>query len=568
MRFATRVLLLQIATVVVVVAVSAVVFLLVGVQQLRDEAENAAVNIARTIAADPEVRTSVAAYSADPGTPDAVALRSGSLQSYAQDITARTGTLFVVITDDHGIRLAHPDPGLLGQQVSTDYREVLGGREVVTWERGTLGVSARAKVPIYPPGAAPTGPAIGEVSVGFEPASVFDDLPTLLLAVTGVAALGVAVGVGAALLLRRTWERMTLGLQPEDLVRLLQTQSAVLDGVGDGVVAVDPNGIVRVCNRTAAELLGLTGAADGPLGRPLDALGLPPLVVDAVRNGTARDGVVVAGNVLYVDSRPATQGGRAIGDVLIVRDRTALVALTERLESVRTMTGALRVQRHEFANRLHVASGLLGADRTEEARAFLAEQLARGPVDFPVEHLDLLTDAVLQAVVGAKAIEAGERGVSLSVAPDSLLWQRVADPEDVAAVLGNLMDNAITAAAAGQEPRTVVVGCYGDGTALVLTVADSGAGIAPDDPFGADPGRADSDRIHGWGIGLRLSRELARRRGGDLWIIDRGGVGGGGDDDPAPPAHPHSADGGLGGAVFGARLEGVLDDDDLHRESS
>lgn len=56
-----------------------------------------------------------------------------------------------MIADDHGIRLAHPDPALLGQQVSTDYTRVLAGDEVVTWERGTLGVSARAKVPIYPP---------------------------------------------------------------------------------------------------------------------------------------------------------------------------------------------------------------------------------------------------------------------------------------------------------------------------------------------------------------------------------------------------------------------------------
>ncbi|HYP73556.1 MAG TPA: Spo0B domain-containing protein, partial [Microbacterium sp.] len=497
MRFMTRVLLLQLATVAAVVAVSCAVFLALGIQQLRAEAETSALNIARTIAADPDVRAAVADISADPGTPSGPDLAGGPLQVYASAITARTGTLFVVIADDHGIRLAHPDPDLLGQEVSTDYTEVLAGREVVTWERGTLGLSARAKVPIYPP-AGDASDAVGEVSVGFEPASVFDDLPALALAVGALAAGALAIGAAAALVMRRRWERLTLGLQPEELVALLQNQSAVLDGVGDGVLAIDPDGIVRVCNRTAADMLGIDDAVD----RPLAELGLPAAVVAAIADGTARDGVVVSGRVLYVDSRPVRRGEALIGDVLIVRDRTRLVALSERLESVRSMTAALRVQRHEFANRLHVASGLLDAERTDDARAFLREQLARGPVDYPVAHVDLVTDAVLQALIGAQAIEAGERGVRLSVASDSLLWQRVDDVEDVAAVLGNLVDNAVAAAVRGDEPREVEVGCYGDGAALVLTVADSGPGIDEDDPFAPvvrDTVASDDARVHGWG---------------------------------------------------------------------
>ena len=62
-----------------------------------------------------------------------------------------TGALFVVITDDHGIRLAHPDPQLLGEVVSTSFAEALAGRESVAWESGTLGESARAKVPVRDP---------------------------------------------------------------------------------------------------------------------------------------------------------------------------------------------------------------------------------------------------------------------------------------------------------------------------------------------------------------------------------------------------------------------------------
>lgn len=541
MRFATRMLLLQLATVVTVVGMCSALFAVLAVGQLRAEAEASALSIARTLAQDPDVRALVTQYSADAGTPDAAPLRDGTLQQLAVDVADRTGALFVVITDDHGIRLAHPDPERLGEEVSTSYAEALAGREVVTWEAGTLGESARAKVPVRQ--ADGTKP-VGEVSVGFERASVFDDLPTVLggIGVAAAAALGLATL--ASLLLRRRWERLTLGLQPEELIGLVQNQAAVLDGVGDGVLALDHSGIVRVCNSTAARLLGVTDA----VGRALDDLGLDPVLIDAVRSGDARRGIVRGDRVLYIDLKPVIHGARTLGDIVIVRDRTDVEALAERLQTVRAMTDALRVQRHEFANRMHVAAGLLDADRVPDARAFLAELLDRGPIDFAVAGIDRVPDPFLVSLIGAKALAARERGVELRVSDESLVLGEVAAVEDVAAVLGNLIDNAVVAAAhtADDAPRWVEIGLFGDDDALVLSVADSGEGIDPaTDPFSRrqDVGApaSTSDDVHGHGFGLPLSRELARRRGGDVWVIEPGG----------------SATGAQG-AVVGARLPGVL----------
>lgn len=531
-RFATRALLLQLATVTLVVALCTGVYLLLTLQQLRAEAESTALGIARTLAEDPQVRAEVARISLAEGTPDAEELRDGELQRLASEVTARTGALFVVITDDNGIRLAHPTPSRIGEEVSTPYEAVLAGAEVVDWQTGTLGESARAKVPVRDAAGSP----VGEVSVGFERAGVFDDLPPLLAVIAGTAAGALALAVLAFHLLRRRWERLTLGVQPEELIALVQNQTAVLDGVDDGVLAVDTRGVVRVSNAAADRLLGL----DEPVGRSVGELGLAPAVLDAATGARTRSSAIVGDRMLYLDSRPVVRDGHALGDVLIVRDRTDLVALTERLETVRTMTAALRVQRHEFANRMHVAAGLIDADRVPQARAFLGELVDRGPVAFPVVGLDLVGDPFLHSFLGAKGVEAGERGVALRIAEDTQLIGTVQEAEDVAAVLGNLIDNAVTAAVSGERtPRWVEVALLDDGDALVFTVSDSGPGLGGIEPSPAQPteGTTDDD-VHGHGIGLPLSTEIARRSGGDLWVIDQGG-----------------AD---SGAVFAARIGGAV----------
>ncbi|OJX72422.1 sensor histidine kinase [Leifsonia sp. 71-9] len=540
MRFASQVLLLQVATVSAVVAVCAGAFTWLGVLQLRQEAEASALAIARTVAEDSDVRSAVARYSADPGTPDASALATGPLRPLAEQVRARTGALFVVITDDHGIRLAHPDAGRLGEQVSTSFADALAGRESVAWESGTLGESARAKVPVRDVDG---GDPVGEVSVGFASASVFGSLPGLLTAIGAASAGALAIGVGASWLLRRRLTRVTLGLQPEEFAALVQDRAAVLDGVGEGVLAVTADGVVSVCNGRAAELLGVSGAAHALVGLPIAELGVHPGVAAVLVVGAPVVGetFVVGGRVLYVDLRRVERDGRDLGAVAVIRDRTDLVSLTERLDAVASMTNALRAQRHEFANRLHVIAGLIDSDRTEAARAFVGDVVARGPLKFPIEHADRLQEPYLQALLGAKGVEAAERGVLLSLGPETLILGAVADAEDVAAVIGNLVDNAVRAAVEGDEPRWVEVELLDDADTLYATVSDSGRGLRPA-PDGAT-GEADSvalgaDAVHGHGFGLPLSRDIARRRGGDVWVVDSGGGG-------------H-------GAVFCARLPGTI----------
>jgi two-component system CitB family sensor kinase len=568
-RFATQVLLLQLAVVTAIVLLTSAVFVALAVQRLEREAESTALAVAQSVASDVDVRAEVARLSVDGTALDEEALADGDLQRTAVAAQQRTGALFVVVTDDRGVRLAHPDPDRIGEMVSTSPDAALRGEETVSWERGTLGDSARAKVPIYEvdavagSAAAADRPAVvGEVSVGYAPARVYDTLLRDSLPVAAVAVLALGLGVVASVLIRRRLDRLTLGLQPDDLASLVQNQQAVLAGVGEGVLAVARDGRVSVCNEQAAQLLGL---GDGAVGRLLGELDLPEPLVALLGRGPARPEsttLVVGPHVLFVDVRPVRREAVDLGRVAVLRDRTAVEALTRRLDAVGAMTTALRAQRHEFANRLHAVSGLLEIGRVDQARRYLADVLEHGPLRYPVKHADRLTEPHLQAFLGAKGVEAAERGVLLQLGPETLVSGSVVEPGDVTTVLGNLVDNAVRAAVAGgASPAWVEVEVLDDGRDLHLSVMDSGRGVdderglfarrpSAELPAGADPDvepDADSDadpaadpgQVHGLGFGLPLSREIARRAGGDVWLA-------------SPRGDGH-------GAVFCARLVGAID---------
>ncbi|PYY46389.1 histidine kinase [Curtobacterium sp. MCLR17_043] len=557
LRFATEVLVLQLAVVIAVVALTSAVFVRIEVTRLERAAEGTALAIAQSVAAQSDVRAAVARLSVDGTDLDPAALADGPVQRAALAAQRRTGALFVVVTDDRGIRLAHPDSDRIGEMVSTSPDAALAGRETVSWARGTLGESARAKVPVSAPAAggaetsrASRQSAVGEVSVGFNRARVYDTLVEDSMPVIGAGLAAVLLAVIASVLIRRRLVRLTLGLQPEELVTLVQNQQAVLGGVGEGVIAIGPSGVVTVCNPEAVRLLGL---AD-PVGRPVASLDLPaPLgsMLDVTTAAPASATIVAGHRVLLVDVRTVFRDGRDLGRVAVLRDRTDVEALTRRLDAVGAMSTALRAQRHEFANRLHAISGLLDIGETARARAYLADVQERGPLRYPVQHADRLTEPYLQAFLGAKGVEAAERGVLLRIGAETLVQGAITDPGDVTTVLGNLVDNAVSAALDGDEQSRdggspwVEVEVLDDGTTLHLSVMDSGPGVPAD---AADslfvrgpapvPASEDVSQVHGLGIGLPLSREIARRHGGDVWLASLG-------------CDDH-------GAVFCARLEGVV----------
>jgi CheY-like chemotaxis protein len=101
-----------------------------------------------------------------------------------------------------------------------------------------------------------------------------------------------------------------------------------------------------------------------------------------------------------------------------------------------------------------------------------------------------------------------------------------ADERRFKQVVLNLMSNAVKFTPDG---GSVSVRAYRDGTALVVTVADSGIGVPPEDQErifeSFQQGGRGAPKEEGTGLGLTLSRRIVELFGGRMWLTSTPGKG-------------------------------------------
>jgi two-component system CitB family sensor kinase len=465
--------------------------------------ENQALAVAESVAANSIIRSEMA--SGD---------RNHVVRQVAEQIRQATGAAYVVVIDANGVRYSHPEPALIGQRI-TEPVVALDGHTHVGIDAGGLGDSANGKAPLR----APDGRIIGEVSVGFLEKAVTEQLwaeiPTLFL-YTGAALLG---GIAISLVLVRRIKRMTFGLEVDELASLLQEREATLHGIREGVVAFDQRNRLTMFNDEARRLLKL---GDAHPGQAID---------DLVPNGRLRD--VLSGDVqgpdqlvltdehlLVVNRMPVRVKQRDAGSVVTLRDRTELEALLRELDSVNGLTTALRAQQHEFSNRLHVLSVLMGMGEFDEAGAYLSEISTTSAAQAEALRSRIAPPS-LAAQLLAKITIAAERGITLTVTPESRLDHPGPDPRALLTIVGNLLDNAIEAVADTAPPRNVVIHLSYEPTTeqITVTVTDSGPGIPAEltetvfqDGYTTKQQRGRLQR----GLGLALVHRLVGQLGGTI----------------------------------------------------
>ncbi|MFE6093727.1 ATP-binding protein [Streptomyces massasporeus] len=507
-RVFSQVLLMQVAIAAGVAVLATGLFLAPLSNQLDDQAMRRALAIAQTTAQQPELARDVRETPPSP---------NGPVQREAERIRKATKAEYVVVMDWRGVRWSHTDPKQIGGIVSTDPGQALAGKEVMEIDSGTLGRSARGKVPLRDS----DGTVVGAVSVGIAYDSVRARLIHAIPGLLAYAGGALAVGALAAWLISRRVQRQTRDLAFSDIAALLSEREAMLHGIREGVVALDRTGRIRLVNDEAQRLLGI---GETMVGRsPDEALGAGRTADVLAGRVTGTDLLTVRGQRVLVANRMPTDDG---GAVATLRDRTELEQLGRELDSTHGLIDALRAQDHEHANRMHTLLGLLELEMYDDAVEFVGEVVGdhRATAEQVTERIE---DPLLAALLVGKATVAAERGVALWVSDRTRLPDRLVDPQGLVTVVGNLVDNALDAVAGTPHAR-VEVELRAEGRTAILRVRDTGPGIPPEHrelifTTGWSTKKPPAHRERG--IGLSLVRRLAERQGGSATVGEAHGGG-------------------------------------------
>jgi signal transduction histidine kinase len=338
----------------------------------------------------------------------------------------------------------------------------------------------------------------------------------------------------------------------------------VLDQLAEGVLAVDPRGVLVYLNAEVIRLLDLHRHAGRPatdlVGTSADDA-LAGASLAPVRELLARsDGTVVRRvdlqdrHLVLRVSPLSGPGGRRIGRTLLVADETRLRVLeesarrAERLAALGEMAAGIA---HEVRNPLTSLRGcgqelaeiclrmgdrdasdlstiLVGeADRISRiVDDFLTFARQRPPVRQAVHPASLL-GAVESLVTSRRDLPAG---LTFRVTSEPGCPQAYVDQDQIRQVLINVVDNALDALATITAPRIELRAAQADDDgplgedAVVISISDNGCGI-PDDlqervftPFY-------STKARGTGLGLSLVTRIVREHGGVVHLVSHPGEG-------------------------------------------
>jgi two-component system phosphate regulon sensor histidine kinase PhoR len=320
--------------------------------------------------------------------------------------------------------------------------------------------------------------------------------------------------------------------------------ASVLDGLKQGVIAVDGARRIQVINPAARALLELPGV---PIGEALiDHVRLPGLL-DALEAGGDRVAEVTTAAGARLVARVVPQRGD--GHIVVLEDVTAI----RRLETIRR--DFVANASHELRTPVSVitanAEMLLAGARDEPAIANrLLEGLSRNALRLSHLIKDLLDLSRIesgQLSLARAPVPAAEAAAAAVAAVDELARRRqvtiAVDVDEALAIRGdasaldqilvNLIDNAAKYTSSGGHvwvrARRVDDGDEGAagepaaGAQVRFEIADDGPGIAPQQReriferfYRVDPGR--SRELGGTGLGLSIVKHLVEAMDGRIGV--------------------------------------------------
>ncbi len=330
--------------------------------------------------------------------------------------------------------------------------------------------------------------------------------------------------------------------QQRELRQKQEEFEAVSENMAEGILLLNPKGVILGINRSAATLLGTSRACIGKhilsVNRTMEVSEL----LSAMERGVRAERVLdLNGGKYQLALNPVREGDAVTGAVLLMLD------VTEREQAEQMRREFTANVSHELKTPLHTISGCAellenGMVRPEDQARFYAQirseagrmialvediirlsHLDEGAADLKRERVDLCDLAA--ETVGSLSREAESAGVSVRIAGESSPVDGI--PQLLESIVYNLTDNAIKY---NRRGGTVTVSVRPTADGIQLRVQDTGTGIPPEHReriferfYRVDKSR--SKELGGTGLGLSIVKHAARLHDAKIDLQSEVGVG-------------------------------------------
>lgn len=493
-------------------------FLVAGILLISNLAQNneetlgqRAMLVARTISDLPDIHKQL--------EQDNLQLAQTNIQKTINDIKTINKADYIVVMNMDRIKLSHPSPNQLGKKsYSTDIEAAFSENYYISKAIGEQGKMVRAFVPILNDARK----QIGVVVVGFALPTFLDILKQNMNEIIVTVTLSILFSIWGAHTLGRHIKRQMFGLEPQEIAKVYVERNETFNAMHEGIIAVDKDMVITIFNKKASRILGVGGNPKKYIGSYIYDVLPDTRLPEIVESGRAvyNQEIYVNNHSILSNRIPILVNGKTVGAVAVFKDLTEFKQLAEELTGVKAFVQALRIQTHEYKNKLHTIAGLLQLGHHQQALDYLSQVKIQH--DEVTKFLnERIYNENISGLLLSKISRGNELGIHVKIDEESRLthFPALLDHHDFVLLFGNLIENAFDAlVGVERDYKEILISMDDNDGMLAIMVSDNGGGIPKEYLENIFENGFSTKQNANRGIGLFLINEIVKKGNGTIDI--------------------------------------------------
>lgn len=270
------------------------------------------------------------------------------------------------------------------------------------------------------------------------------------------------------------------GFSPKEIAMLYSENKSIIEQLTEGIISIDRAYNITTINKQSKDMFQLT--EDDINKKVFEVFPYIDFESVIVKEKQRYNRLLEVNNVtMLVSYFPLYSKDVVIGATAIFRSRLEVDMLLDQISGYQKISKALREQKHEFQNKLHVILGLIRLKDYETVQNYISQNVYTTNLTSDYYSSRIFDDKISALFVG-KEIQSKEFGVTITLSSDSTLTRKhhPVNSDDLIIVIGNLIDNSLEAYGLRDvEDKVIKVSIIETEQEVIIKVLDNAGGIAP-----------------------------------------------------------------------------------------